>query len=80
MAYWDSKQGKIIGWVPEPVSDYPGWVWQDCGCSGGLQWGGEWPADCTACGGEGKIARHLESGVLAVFPGGPLKGREKPAA
>lgn len=76
MAHWDSKQGKIVRWEPEPIPDYPGWVWQDCGCSAGLQWGGESPAECPACDGTGMVAKHLESGTLAVYPGGPLKGRE----
>jgi len=75
MSYWDSAQGKIITWQPEPVAGYPGWEWRDCGCSTGLQWGGEFPAECSACDGNGRIAKHLASGILAVFPGGPLKGR-----
>jgi hypothetical protein len=75
VAHWDSRQGKIIRWPTEPYPGYPGWAWEDCGCSGGLQWGGEAPVECTSCGGEGRLAKHLKSGVLALYPGGPLKGR-----
>jgi len=78
MAYWDSKQGKIVRQPDEPVSDYPGWVWEDCGCSGGFRWGGDFPADCISCGGNGRLAKHLESGALALYPGGPLMGRSMP--
>jgi hypothetical protein len=79
MAYWDSRQGKIIRQETEPYPGYPGWAMVDCGCSHGLSWGGESPSECPTCGGEGRLARHLESGVLALYPGGPLMGKEVPS-
>ncbi len=35
----------------------------------------EGPAECDDCGGSGQIVRY-ESGVLAQYPGGPLRGRD----
>ena len=78
MAHWDSRQGKIIRWPTVPIPDYLGWTWEDCGCSAGFVWGAEFPAECSGCDGNGRLARHAQSGVLAVYPGGPLKGRTTP--
>lgn len=74
MSYWDSKKGKIIRFHSQPYPDYPGWILLDCGCSGGLQWGGEYPRDCNTCKGSGFIAYHKKSHALALYPGGPFCG------
>ena len=76
MAYWDSKKGKIVGWPTEQVEEYPGWEIIDCGCCNGLEWGGEYPRTCNHCGGDGSLWHHKSSGVLADYPGGPLRGKK----
>jgi hypothetical protein len=60
----------------EPWLDelYSGWLWVNCGCCGGLQWGGESPRECGACNGGGWFAVHLQSGRGARWPGGPFNG------
>ena len=78
MSYWDSKQGKVVRWPAEDCEDYPGWQRLDCGCCGGLQWGGDYPRECKRCGGEGMIFHHRASGLLALRPGGPFAGRIMP--
>jgi hypothetical protein len=72
MAYWNGT--KIIYAEPKPVEDYPGWVEEDCGCCGGIRWGGEYPSECRTCCGSGVIFRHIKSGILAHYPGGPFIG------
>lgn len=76
MAYWDSKQGKIIHMPTKPYPNYPDWELVDCGCCAGLQWGGDSPRECDYCQGAGQLARHIKSRVHAVYPGGPFLGRE----
>lgn len=76
MAYWDSAHGQIVYSSPRALPDYPGWADVDCGCCGGIEWGGEQPRECRSCGGTGSIARHTKTGTLALYPGGPLCGRE----
>jgi hypothetical protein len=78
MAYWDSKQGKVIHQPSKPCEEYPGWVREDCGCCNGLEWGGTSPEECSSCAGSGVVYRYLESGVFAQYPGGPFLGREIP--
>lgn len=75
MAYWDSENQKIVRPPPEKINDYPGWIREDCGCCGGLEWGGEYPRECRNCHGTGVVCRHIRSGVLAEYPGGPFLGR-----
>lgn len=77
MAHWDGKN--IVYWQPEPHPGYPGWVYEDCGCCNGLEWGGEEPRECRTCDGSGWIARHIKSGALALWPGGPFCGRDEPS-
>ena len=72
MARFDNKLKKIIRVPPKPCVDSPGWAEIDCGCCGGIQWGGESPRDCGTCQGNGRYYRHLRSGVLALYPGGPF--------
>jgi hypothetical protein len=76
MAYWDAKAGTIVAFDDREVEDCPGWVETDCGCCGGLQWGGEQPVECDNCGGSGRRFKHLASGVIAMWPGGPFLGRQ----
>lgn len=59
---------------PVPWEGKPGWLDVDCGCCGGLEWGGEYPRECTACGGSGRYALHEETGTIALYPGGPFLG------
>ena len=74
MAYWNGK--KIVHIKPTPVKGYPGWEYVDCGCCGGIQWGGEYPCECSNCGGSGAYCRHIKSGVTALYPGGPFLGSD----
>lgn len=74
MAYWN---GKVIVYTkPEPCKKHPGWKWVDCGCCGGIQWGGESPTTCSECDGAGSYFRHIKSSVYALYPGGPFLSRE----
>ena len=52
-----------------------GWKIISCSCAGGLQWGGYEPKECPDCDGVGNLCIHLKSGVLALYPGGPFRGR-----
>ena len=74
MAYWDGH--RIVDYPDKLHPDYPGWVERDCGCCAGIKWGGESPVECEHCGGGGFYWLHLKSGVIADYPGGPLRGRE----
>ena len=74
MAFWNGSQ--IIYTKPRPIENYPGWEEVDCGCCGGIQWGGESPRECNDCEGSGRYCRHIKSGVMALYPGGPFLGRE----
>lgn len=77
MAYYDNKNNKIIYGKPTKIKNYKDWVWIDCGCCGGLQWGGYSPRECDKCEGNGSLAWHKKSGVLALYPGGKFKGKEE---
>ena len=70
MAMWDGE--KTIYFKTEPIEDYPGWERVDCGCCGGIQWGGESPEECDNCEGRGFYCRHIKSGVIKSWPGGPF--------
>jgi len=54
-----------------------GWELIDCGCCAGLAWGTEEPTECSRCTGNGILWRHIESGVLAEYPGGKFRGHDK---
>ena len=70
MAYWNCKDRKIHY---SPAKDLGnGWCEIDCGCSGGLQWGGNEPRECNKCQGSGIIYWHINSKVFSLFPGGPF--------
>jgi hypothetical protein len=73
MAHWDCKANKIWHYPAEDMGN--GWLRVDCGCSGGLQWGGEYPRECDRCAGTGSIWWHKKSKTFAQYPGGPLQGR-----
>ena len=75
MSYWDSTTQKIISFPPKVFEYNPNWIEVDCGCCGGLQWGGESPRECNTCDGTGCYFVHLISGVMAEYPGGRLLGR-----
>jgi hypothetical protein len=76
MAYF-SGQGIVFA-APQPYPDYPGWETIDCGCCAGIEWGDPGPRECRQCGGGGYLARHIASGAVALYPGGPFRWREKP--
>ena len=69
------ENGQIIYAPDIIVEEMPGWWMRDCGCCGGLIWGGEEPVDCPDCGGAGHIYFHRPSMVTAEYPGGKLTGR-----
>lgn len=75
MSYWDSKNQKMIDRDAFPVKYHPGWAWVDCYCCGGLQWGGDEPRECRSCNGTGWRCVHIDSGIVAIYPGGSLLGR-----
>lgn len=79
MAHWNSKEQRVVTFAPEPWGDdAPGWERIDCGCCAGLQWTTGY--ECKQCAGSGSVAHHVASGVLALYPGGPLRGHAlKPA-
>jgi len=70
MAYF--HDGKIKHCEPKEHPDYPGWLIIDCGCCAGIEWGGEEPRECKRCDGTGAIYKHVRSGVVALYPGGPF--------
>ena len=77
MSAW--VDGKIVRWPDEPIAEHPGWVMRDCGCCNGIEWGGSEPRECSDCAAGGLVAVHLASGTMALYPGGPLRGRVAPA-
>lgn len=66
------------------ITGYPGWVWEQCGCchgtglvlNGSIAPSDISPTECDACWGNGRIAKHTATGTLALYPGGPLLGKE----
>jgi len=73
MARWDSKKQVIVFWPAKKWRN--GWWIIDCGCCGGLEWGGEYPRICDRCKGGGIIWWHEPTKTFALYPGGPLRGR-----
>jgi len=51
------------------------WVFENCGCCGGLRWGTETPMECNRCKGNGYYMVHILTGMLSVYPGGPFLGK-----
>lgn len=72
MSGWDGKE--IVRLDPKPIEGHPNWWAVDCGCCRGIMWGGDEPRECDDCGATGWLAVHRPSGVLADYPGGPLRG------
>jgi len=75
VAYWDSEERRIVYYSPESSVLWPKWERIDCGCCNGIEWGCAEPRECNRCEGTGVIFRHIKSGVLALYPGGPFRGR-----
>ena len=73
MAHWNYKDGKTHYYPAHKEKE--GWYTIDCGCSGGIQWGGNEPIECDRCGGTGSIWWHKKSKAFAQYPGGHFKGR-----
>ena len=67
--------GDIVEAEPKMFDGYPRWVAINCGCCNGICWGGDEPRECDDCGASGWRYVHADSGVLALYPGGPLAGR-----
>ena len=76
MAHWDCTTSGVIYFSPEPWEGYPKWMQIDCGCCAGLEWGGDGPRECDTCGASGRLAKHIKTGTLALWPGGPFRGKE----
>lgn len=72
MAYWNGE--KLVYSPPEPAFK-TGWFVVDCHCCNGIAWGGDEPYDCYDCKGSGRQFLHVDSGLLAEYPGGPALGR-----
>jgi len=72
MGYWNAKEKTTIFFEDEPWEGYKDWYRVDCGCCMGTRWGGEYPEECTC--NMGFLAWHKPSNVLALYPGGPLRG------
>lgn len=73
MAYWDYKTRTTYFRPAEELGN--GWYRVDCGCSGGIQWGGPEPRECPRCNGTGCFYWHQQSKVFAKYPGGPFFGK-----
>jgi hypothetical protein len=73
VSYWDSAKQEVVRFDPSRWAGYQGWFAVDCGCCGGLEWGGDSPRECGSCMG-GRVALHAESRRLALYPGGPFCG------
>jgi hypothetical protein len=72
MAYWTGTEIEYFS----PRKTYcKHWLYVDCVCCMGIKWGGEEPVECSDCGGSGYRAVHLLSGVIALWPKGPLCGK-----
>ena len=76
MAFWSANQQRVIYFKPEFVREDESWLRIDCGCCNGLTWW--YGEECSRCDGRGFTYKHIESGVLARWPGGPFLGREAP--
>ncbi len=50
-----------------------GWKYINCFCAGGTNCDGY---ECGVCAGWGAYYKHIKSGVLAIYPGGPFLGSE----
>jgi len=75
MAHWDYKSNKIWYYPAKDLGN--DWYLIDCGCSCGLQWGGEYPRECDICDGSGFFYWHKKSKTFALYPGGPFRGGGK---
>ena len=69
-----SNRVKILG--TNEVKNYPSWEHVNCDCCGGLQQNKESPIVCPVCKGYSFYVKHIKSGVMACYPGGPFLGRE----
>ena len=73
---WYNRDTGVMEYEPDRrIEGCSGWWRRDCGCCGGLVWGGNEPIDCGECGGSGFIYFHRPSMVTAEYPGGKFTGR-----
>ena len=80
MSYWNSDTQKIESFPDENLDGHSGWIKRDCGCCNGICWSAGYEAiECSDCGGGGFYCLHKASGIHALYPGGPITGRSKPA-
>jgi len=75
MALFDESKGRIVYLPPRRCEQNPDWEIIDCSCCNGLEWGRDYPTECRDCDGAGQLYYHIKSGVLALWPGGPFKGK-----
>ncbi len=73
MAHWSYKDNIVYHSPAKHTGN--GWYRIDCGCSGGLQWGGDSPRECDRCKGTGSIYWHKKSKAFALYPSGSFLGR-----
>lgn len=73
MSGWDGK--RMVFYADKPWPNSSDWTQVDCYCCNGIAWGGDSPMECDMCAGNGWYARHEKTGTLALWPGGPLRGR-----
>ena len=72
MASWSYDTG-FIYYPAQKINRY--WYRIDCGCCGGIKWGGQEPIGCNRCNGTGYIYWHKKSKTFAEYPGGKFIGR-----
>jgi len=77
---WDEDALRIVVWPSRYDEHHAGWVRFDCGCCGGIAWGGESPVECETCKAGGWLSLHVRSGSVALWPGGPFVGWRMTAA
>ncbi len=75
MAHWDYLLNRVVFWPTRDSLYWKGWEEIDCKCCNGTEWGGDYPRVCKRCEGLGTLYRHKKTGVLAVYPGGPFRGK-----
>lgn len=51
------------------------WKQVACGCCAGIEWGGCEPRECQDCGGNGSLWLSPRGKALALYPGGPFRGK-----
>ena len=74
----DQINSALQGEAGEDYPGYPGWMQVGCGCCAGIEWGGNIPRTCRICEGSGFLSKHTATHRLALYPGGPFRGIDRP--